>query len=72
MEVGATNWISVVDHNGIVLVAPGRDPSTYLRDMSGHESVRLAIEGKSGTELVQQDGVARLQRLVLLDADGAA
>jgi len=56
MEVGATNWISVVDHNGIVLVAPGRDPSTYLRDMSGHESVRLAIEGKSGTELVQQDG----------------
>ena len=56
MQIGATEWISVVDSRGIVLVAPGRDPSAYLRDISGHESVRQAIQGKSGTEFVWQDG----------------
>src|SRR5579871_5656946 len=56
MEVGATNWISIVDRNGIVLVAPGRDPSLYLRDVSQHQAVRDALQGKSGTDFVLQDG----------------
>lgn len=56
MDVGATNWISIVDRNGVVLVAPGRDPSSYLRDESQHEAVRLALQGKSGTGFFWQDG----------------
>ncbi len=56
MEVGATNWISIVDRNGIVLVAPGRDPSLYLRDVSQHQAVRDALQGKSGTDFVLQEG----------------
>jgi PAS domain S-box-containing protein len=56
MQVGATNWISVVDHNGIIIVAPDRDPSAYGRDVSAHESVRKAIIGQGGTEFVWQDG----------------
>ncbi|HWY21890.1 MAG TPA: PAS domain S-box protein [Candidatus Acidoferrum sp.] len=56
MQLGATNWISVVDHNGIIIVAPDRDPSAYLRDVSAHESVRKAIMGQSGAEFVWQDG----------------
>jgi PAS domain S-box-containing protein len=56
MQMGATKWISVVDHNGIVLVPPDRDPSAYLRNISAHESVRKAIAGQSGTEIVSQDG----------------
>lgn len=56
MQVGATKWISVVDRNGIVVVAPDRDPSAYLSDVSKHESVRKAIGGQSGTEFVWQDG----------------
>lgn len=56
MEVGATNWISIVDRNGIVLVAPGRDPSSYLRDVSQHEAVREALQGKTGTGFFWQNG----------------
>jgi PAS domain S-box-containing protein len=56
MEVGATNWIAIVDRNGIVLVAPGRDPSSYLRDVSQHEGVRQALQGKRGTGFIWQDG----------------
>jgi len=56
MQAGATNWISVVDHNGIIVVAPDREPSAYLRDVSAHESVKKAITGQSGTEFVWQDG----------------
>jgi len=56
MQTGATNWISVVDHNGIIIVAPDRDPSAYLRNVRAHESVRKAIIGQSGTEFVWQDG----------------
>jgi PAS domain S-box-containing protein len=56
MRLGATKWISVVDHNGIVVVAPDRDPSAFLSDVSKHESVRKAIAGQSGTEFVSQDG----------------
>jgi PAS domain S-box-containing protein len=56
MQMGATNWISVVDRNGIIVVAPDRDPSAYLRDVSAHESVKKAILGQSGTDFVWQDG----------------
>jgi PAS domain S-box-containing protein len=56
MQAGATNWISVVDHNGIVIVAPDRDPAAYLRDVSAHESIRKAVMGQGGTEVVWQDG----------------
>jgi PAS domain S-box-containing protein len=56
MQSGATNWISVVDHKGIVIHAPDRDPSAYLRDVSTHESVRKAISGQGGTEFVWQGG----------------
>src|SRR6267378_3955873 len=56
MQLGATNWISVVDHKGVIIVAPDRDPSAYLRDVSAHESVRKAIMGQSGAEFIWQDG----------------
>src|SRR5258708_6417241 len=56
MQVGATNWISVVDNNGIIIVAPDRDPSAYLRNVKAQESVKKAIIGQSGTEFVWQDG----------------
>jgi PAS domain S-box-containing protein len=56
MQIGATQWISIVDQNGIVMVAPDRDPSAYLRNVSAHESVKKAMMGQSGTEILWQDG----------------
>jgi PAS domain S-box-containing protein len=56
MQTGATNWISLVDHNGITIVPPDRDPAAYLRDVSAHPSVKKAILGQGGAEVVWQDG----------------
>ncbi len=56
MSLGATKWISIVDHNGIIVVAPARDSYSSVRDVSGRENVKKVIAGQSGTEFIWQDG----------------
>jgi PAS domain S-box-containing protein len=56
MSLGATKWISAVDQNGIVVIAPDRVSSNSPRDVSAHENVKKVIAGKGGTEFLWQDG----------------
>ncbi len=56
MSLGATKWISVVDQNGFIVVAPARDSYSSVRDVSGRENVKKVIAGQDGTEFIWQDG----------------
>src|SRR5437660_4090496 len=56
MSMGTTKWISVVDQNGIIVVAPARESAGSVRDVSGRENVKKVIAGQDGTEFISQDG----------------
>ncbi|HEV3038327.1 MAG TPA: ATP-binding protein [Candidatus Angelobacter sp.] len=56
MPPSATRWISVVDQNGVIVVAPDRDGAKAARDVSAYENVKKVIAGKGGTEFLWQDG----------------
>jgi PAS domain S-box-containing protein len=60
MAISAAKWLSVVDQNGIVVMAPGLNPSLLLQDLSAQDDVRLVLAGRDGTAFLSQNGQSRL------------
>jgi len=56
MSLSATKWISVVDQDGFMVVAPGSSPPNLSRDVSAHQNVKKVMAGQGGTEFLWQDG----------------
>ncbi len=52
----ATNWISVVDQNGFMVVAPDKSAPNLPRDVSANQDVKKVMAGQGGTEFLWQDG----------------
>jgi PAS domain S-box-containing protein len=56
MSLSATKWISVVDQNGLMVVAPDSSSPNLARDVSAHQNVKKVMAGQGGTEFLWQDG----------------